>query len=194
MSEQTTKGHLALVGTVLAGVVDGNSPGYVSEVKAAISPLTETRAYARTEKHLAGYGRIGAVGARRAAAIAACASKASASASLRGDGLRIGHALRALHRAETGVDPGDKPNAITTSVGALPMLDVENAAQIIAGLVSRCDHRGIHVSFVDVASTLTYWGDGITESSRETRRRVVADYYRPPRPVSNDHPGTEPAA
>ena len=38
------------------------------------------------------------------------------------------------------------------------------------------------------------WGDGITESSRETRRRVVADYYRPPRPVSNDHPGTEPAA
>ena len=186
MSEQTAAqaeaakrevpGWAALIGAVLARRGDRTSGAYLSAVRAGISPATEMQARQFTQRHLGELSPRAAAGARRAAAI--CASSTGAPAVSRKP---LGESLLDLHLRENNNKPPsvEEPNSIISAVGALPLLDLESAAQSIAQLVGRCAQHSIGVDFVDLARTLTFWGEGITPQSQETRARIVSAFYTP---------------
>jgi len=169
-------GWAALIGAVLARRDDRASGAYLSAVKAGISPATEMQARQFTQSHLGELSPRAASGARRAAAI--CAASTGAPAVSRKP---LGESLLDLHlRENTNTPPSvEKPNSIITTVGALPLLDLESAVQAISQLVGRCAKHGIGVDYFDLARTLTFWGEGVTPQSQETRARIVSAFYTP---------------
>lgn len=175
------RGNETLIAEVLARRNDTGSGAWTASVRRALSPSTEVGAYGSTERHLHGLPEAQARGARRAAAICAGARRVPYR---RGS---LGADLRRLDRALGG-------NRVEQRVGALPLLDLENAAQALGHLVDLCAAHGVTVDFYDLSRTLTAWGDGIDPRSQETRRRLVADFYGTPDEASDtDTTSTHPA-
>ncbi|TWP32838.1 type I-E CRISPR-associated protein Cse2/CasB [Leekyejoonella antrihumi] len=172
MTAPTTPNSLgaALIGQVLARRDDPGSAGWCASVRRAITSATEVAAYGYTEPHLLGLtGWQAKVGARRAAAICAGATGVKA-----GTG-SLGRNLAELRRKATA-------DSVDAKVNILPMLDVENAAGLLAGLVTQCGHHGVGVNFYALADTLARWGEGLSPASQRARQRIVADYYSAPTP------------
>ncbi|WP_168581962.1 type I-E CRISPR-associated protein Cse2/CasB [Gephyromycinifex aptenodytis] len=170
-----------LIQAVLDRRHDRSFAGWTSSVRRAITPATEVAAYGATERFVpVTLTPPQAAGLRRAAAICAGASHAPA------DDTRyatIGHALARLHRVIGG-------RHVEQRVQTLPLLDMESAAVSLGHLVNLCSHNHVAVNFHDLARTLTYWGDGLTERSQQTRRRVVHDFYSA-RPEAEASPLTD---
>lgn len=141
-------------------------------VRRAISPASEASALAFTDPLLGRMSATQRTGARRAAAICALNPKVPAIRSEPGKyPPRLGHNLRRLHdRLSRGGG-----NGIESDVAVLAMLDQESAAVVLSQLVGRC--IGVPVNFHDLAATLAYWGNGIDERSRQTRQRIIHDFY-----------------
>ncbi|WP_185995562.1 type I-E CRISPR-associated protein Cse2/CasB [Nocardioides campestrisoli] len=159
----------------------GAGRGVLSAVAAGIHPMTEAGAFPYTEAALSGLSVSQRVGARRAAAMIAVHRDARATSE---GHTPIGSTLRSLHAKAHSSWPGDvdgksvpKRTAMSMSVDSLPLLDVDNAAQVISGLVGRCAQHGIPVDFASLATTLTFWGDGLSSKSRSHRAKVVQDFY-----------------
>lgn len=172
-----------LIGAVLARRADRRSAGWCASVRRAIAPATEVAAYGYTEPLLRDIpGRQAKTGARRAAAI--CASST---------GVEPGSGSLGSNLARLSRSPGVSASSIDSKVGILPMLDLESAAALLAGLVSQCGRHGASVNFYALADTLARWGSGLSPASQNARRRVVADYYSAPPddrrpPAENEHP------
>ena len=66
-------------------------------------------------------------------------------------------------------------------INSLPMLDVEQAANVFGLLIGRCSDNGVTVNFYDVAATLIDWGSGSTQSSQKTRSQILTAFYTPTR-------------
>lgn len=157
-----------LIFAVLARRDDPRSAGWCASVRRGIAPATEVAAYGYTEPLLQDVtGRHAKTGVRRAAAI--CASAAGVDC---GTG-RLGRNLARLRREATA-------DSIDSKVNILPMLDLESAAGLIAGLVAQCARHGVAVNFYALADTLARWGSGLSPASQNARRRIVADYYSVP--------------
>lgn len=155
------------------------APADAAALRAGLSPATETYALSRTELYLTGLPLAARIGARRAAGICAAATNAPQTGDTK-QHWKVGDSIRALYdRENPGRDISKDPGyGIVQSVSALPMLDVEAAAATMAMLIQRCSHRGIAVNYYDLARTLSYWGNGISPRSVQTRQRVVSSFYQ----------------
>jgi CRISPR type I-E-associated protein CasB/Cse2 len=93
---------------------------------------------------------------------------------------RLGHALRELTRQRTGKYPSTNPakrDSVARRLTLLPEMDFDSAVDTLSALVSFANSERISVNFFDLASTLFFWGDGLTDDSVRTRNRVLSDYY-----------------
>jgi len=93
---------------------------------------------------------------------------------------RLGHALRALTRQRTGKPPATDPakrDSVARRLALLPEMDFDSAVDTVAALVSFAHSERISVNFFDLAKTLFFWGDGLTDDSVRIRNRVLSDYY-----------------
>ncbi|WP_101525910.1 type I-E CRISPR-associated protein Cse2/CasB [Nocardioides houyundeii] len=172
----------------------GGGRGVLSAIASGIHPMTEASAFPYTEAILSGLSPSQRVGARRAAAMIAVHRDVRATSER---STPIGTTLRSLHAKAHSSWPGDvdgksvpKRTAMSMSIDSLPLLDVDNASQVISGLVGRCAQHGIPVDFASLATTLTFWGDGLSSKSRSHRAKVVQDFYG----LSDRRDHTTPAA
>lgn len=148
-----------------------SSPAVIAG-KHAVHASTEHLAYSITERYTAQLNPEQRIGLRRAVGI--CAIHADA----RPGELSLGTSLALMHVKDRGHQPGSgESNSITMQVDALPMLDIEAAAQVLDLFVGRCADEGVPVNFHDLARTLMAWGNGITDRSKAARARVVRDFY-----------------
>lgn len=188
---QPEAAQYALIGRVLGLRTRDRSAGVLAAIRSGIVPATEALAFPYTEALLAPWAsRAARTGVRRTAAMVAL-HKDARQFRLPTDGEPgrkrhpLGLSLRLLHSRSFGYIAGSldassntpKRNALTMQVDALPMLGLEEAASSVSLLVGRCGHEGITVDFYDVARTLAHWGNGITPQSRNTRNRVVQEFY-----------------
>ncbi len=93
---------------------------------------------------------------------------------------RLGHALRELTRQRTGKLPSATPakrDSVANRLGLLPEMDFDSAVDTVSALLSFANSERISVNFFDLANTLYFWGDGLTDNSVRTRNRVLSDYY-----------------
>ncbi len=93
---------------------------------------------------------------------------------------RLGHALRELTRQRTGSFPSPDPakrDSVARRLALLPEMDFDSAVDTVSALVSFANSERISVNFFDLARTLFFWGDGLTDDSVRTRNRVLSDYY-----------------
>ena len=159
---------------------ESNLAGHTSALRAAISPASETFAFAYTEKYLSRLKPVQRAAARRAAAICA-SSKGAKQPDKQADGKPtfkpIGRSIGDLKNRSGGA--GD---SIASQINSLPLLDMESAATVLGLLIQRCAAKGITVDYFDLARTLINWGNGINEKSRNTRGNVVAAFHQ----VSNN--------
>lgn len=147
----------------------------------AMSPATEHFAYPVTESYLTELNKEQRVGARRAAAILAkhkslkdVAENTDKPEKYR----RVGGAFRNLMYVTARKTPeADDTNAIVRQVSMLPLMDVEAAAIVFDTLVGRCAGSGVPVDHKSLLKTLTYWGDGVSESSHRNRAHLLTDFY-----------------
>lgn len=169
---------------------DNRFSGYIASLRMAVTPATEVNAYAYTEAYLGSLSSESQrVGARRAAGICAATPRvAAAQGSTDGEpdshAPRLGASLRQLYRHETDQWPATfesdgtpRQNALLNQVNSLPLLNVEQAAALLFALIKRCEDANVRVDFHDLARTLIYWGNGMSESSRQQRQRILRDFY-----------------
>jgi CRISPR type I-E-associated protein CasB/Cse2 len=93
---------------------------------------------------------------------------------------RLGHAMRALTRQRTGQKPSAKPakrDSVAKRLALLPEMDFDSAVDTISALISFANSERISVNFYDLAETLFFWGQGLTDNSVRVRNRVLSDYY-----------------
>lgn len=93
---------------------------------------------------------------------------------------RLGHALRQLTRQRTGKYPSATPanrDSVARRLALLPEMDFDSAVDTVSALVAFANSERISVNFFDLAATLYFWGDGLTDHSVRTRNRVLSDYY-----------------
>jgi len=93
---------------------------------------------------------------------------------------RLGHALRELTRQRTGKYPSPDPakrDSVARGLALLPEMDFDSAVETVSILISFANSERISVNFFDLARTLFFWGDGLTDDSVRTRNRVLSDYY-----------------
>lgn len=151
---------------------DPSATAWCASVRRAITGTTEIAAYGYTERHLGDlHTDLAKAGVRRAAGICASTPDVPQQAG------RLGHQLAALRRHATAT--------VDTRVNVLPLLDLENAAGTLYGLIQQCNGRGLGINFYDLATILGRWGNGLSPASQQVRRRIVADYYSAPDTTSN---------
>lgn len=159
-----------LMAVTLARVAEhdrtGAHAGWLAAVRTGLTAAAETPALAATAPFTHHLGDTAARGARAAAAIRAIHRSCAHT-----DRLSLGASLRLLDRQVGG-------DQVRQQVAALPVVDVNNAATILAQLVSRASAAGTPVNFHALADTLTYWGSGATRGSKATRSKVVFDFHR----------------
>lgn len=93
---------------------------------------------------------------------------------------RLGHAFRALTRQRTGKLPATNPaerDSVARRLSLLPESDFDSAVDTLSALVAFANTERIAVNFYDLARTLFWWADGLTDDSVRTRNRVLSDYY-----------------
>ncbi len=93
---------------------------------------------------------------------------------------RLGHALRALTRKRTGKNPTAitaNRDSVAGRLALLPEMDFDSAVDTVSALVSFANSERVSVNFFDLANTLFFWGDGLTDDSVRNRNRVLSDYY-----------------
>lgn len=175
-----------LISEVISRRNDPRSNAWTSAVRTALTSATEMNALGYTERYLADLSPRQRTGGRRAAAI--CASNAGAPPASGDFYLPIGRSLRNLYKALNGADPSIldsgghvSNNAMLMQVNSLPLLDVEQAANVFGLLIGRCADKGIAVNYYDLAATLIFWGTGATPQSQRTRSAVLTAFYTPTR-------------
>jgi hypothetical protein len=176
-----------LVASTVRDRHDPRHAGKTSALRFAAVPATEISAFGFTEAYLGGMPQAKRVAVRRAVGICAKHLGAGQPDSF----LPVGGSLRMLHKHEWGYDPGSfstdglRRNAMTMQVDSLPLLDQESAAQTLDLLVGRCASAQISVDFFAVTRLLMEWGNGMSPDSRESRARVVCDFYSYIAPLNN---------
>lgn len=150
--------------------------GELAALRFGLIQATELRARQYTDRFLESENDLGASGWRRAAAI--CAASTGSAQAAPGSILPVGGSLRLLYHKENPAPAINPANAIVTQVNSLPLLDLENAARILALLIGRCSSHHIPVDFYDLGRTLSRWGGGATAKSQYVRQRHISDFYR----------------
>ena len=173
-----------LITEVIARRNDPRSNAWAAAVRTALTSATEMNALGYTERYLVDMSPKQRIGGRRAAAI--CASNTGAPQSGGGFYMPIGRSLRNVYKSTNGTDPSVldsgghvSNNAMLMQINSLPMLDVEQAANVFGLLIGRCADKGVAVNYYDLAKTLIYWGTGATPNSQKTRANVLTAFYTP---------------
>lgn len=174
----------------------GNRPwsGFLAGVRPGLTPSGDLWAHQVTARFTAGLREPQAQGARRAAAIRAINKDVQAFRPYETENgrkvswLSVGASLSNLYRAENGSFPGatESGDQIIAQVGMLPLLDLDEVALILHGLIGRCagaviavegSRSPVSVDFTSLAWTLANWGDGVSGPSVKNRTRLVSDFY-----------------
>lgn len=154
----------AFTGRLLA--VRGTDKALTADVSRAITPETERYAYAYTVPVTRELHRLEMVtGATRALGMVA-KYRRSPSSKL---------ALGACFAKIPGVTEG-----IAERLSLLVDLEVEQAAQIIEGLVSRADDARVGINFYSLVETLAFWDTGDPDRDLAHRSRLLYDFYTRP--------------
>jgi hypothetical protein len=154
----------AFTGRLLA--VRESDKALTSDVARAITPETERYAYAytvpaTTELHR----REMAIGATRALGMVAKYRRSPNSTST----------LGACFARIPGVSEG-----IAERLALLVDLEVEQAAQVIEGLVSRADDARVGINFYSLVETLAFWDTGDPDRDLAHRSRLLYDFHTRP--------------
>lgn len=142
--------------------------GWLADIRCGIAPSIEGRALAVAAPFLAGLAGDRRTGAVRAAAIRAKNKRVRELSQDSQHGRSLGRSLRHLSMKDVSVE---------AQVKTLPLLDLNAAALAIDSLVGRCAGHGVSIDFYDLSRTLAFWGHGATTRSRDTRNRIVLDFY-----------------
>lgn len=168
---------------------DNRFSGYMAALRMAVTSATEVSAYAYTEAYLSSLASESQrIGARRAAGICASTPRVTSAASDDdATSMKLGVSLRHLYHQENGEwpatfesDGAPRQNALLNQVNSLPLLDVEQASALFFSLIKRCENASVSVNYLDLASTLIFWGNGVSQSSRDVRRRLLRSFYSVP--------------
>ena len=147
----------AFTGRLLA--VRATDTSLASDVARGITETTERYAYAHTVPATAGLHRRSAIiGATRALAMVAKYKRTPQSAGT------LGESFSRIPSRSEGV--GERLALVVD-------LDVEQAAQILEGLVSRAPS----VNFYALVELLTFWDTGDIDRDIKHRSRLVYDFY-----------------
>ncbi|TFD45937.1 hypothetical protein E3T55_17635 [Cryobacterium frigoriphilum] len=150
----------AFTGRLLA--VRNSNPSLTSDVARGISEITERYAYAYTVPATAGLHYPAMVtGATRALGMVAKYKRTPNSS------LKLGRNFASIAGTTDGI--GERLALVVD-------LDIEQAAQVIEGLVGRA-HA---VNFYELVELLTFWDTGDLERDMKTRSHLVYDFYSRP--------------
>ncbi|TFC98529.1 hypothetical protein E3T28_10850 [Cryobacterium sinapicolor] len=154
----------AFTGRLLA--VRNSQTSLASDVSRGISEVTERYAFAYTVPATADLHRPEMItGATRALGMIAKYKRTPNST------LPLGRNFASI----PGVTPG--PNdGVSERLSLVVDLDIEQAAQIIEGLVG----RATAVNFYALVELLTFWDTGDLERDLKTRSRLIYDFYSRP--------------
>lgn len=156
----------AFTGRLLA--LRNSQPSLTADVARGISVVTERYAFPYTVPATADLHRPEMVtGATRALAMIAKYKRTPNSP------LPLGRNFASIK----GVTPGPT-DGVSERLSLVVDLDIEQAAQVIEGLVGRADT----VNFYALVELLTFWDTGDLERDLKTRSRLIYDFYS--RPVS----------
>lgn len=85
---------------------------------------------------------------------------------------------------------GKKSKNAENRLLAMMNLNFEQAISEIARLLKSVDNSG-SFNWFDLADTLFFWGNGISDASLKTRQKLLRDYYRvPTQSASKDDSGS----
>ncbi|MFV0550842.1 MAG: type I-E CRISPR-associated protein Cse2/CasB [Anaerorhabdus sp.] len=141
--------------------------GWLAGIRRGITPSGEVHALVSAGPYVASMPERWRQGAIRAAAIRAINKDVRHDAT---PGKTVGRSLYRLHLQEGG-------DSIESQIAALPLMNLDAAALILDGLIGRCAKHGIAVNFTDLARTLSKWGGGFENHSRQYRSQIVIDFY-----------------
>ena len=102
---------------------------------------------------------------------------------------RLGRTLAELTHRTTGSWPTADPkkrDGVARKVALLADSDLDATVEILSSvlaLAASAKYRS-PIAYIDLAAILTNWGDGFTDASVQTRRRIITDYYTRPAPAS----------
>ena len=153
-------------GRLLAVRGTDKAKSLTSDVSRAITPETERYAYAYT---------VPATQELRRPAMATGATRALGMIAKYRHSLNSSEALGACFARIPGVADG-----IAERLSLLVDLDVEQASQIIEGLVSRADDARIGINFYALVETLAFWDTGDPDRDLAHRSRLLYDFYTRP--------------
>ena len=91
--------------------------------------------------------------------------------------MRFGHALAQF--AKRGPSSRSTVESIGKKLQLLPELQLENAVQVIDGLLSRISGSGVEVNFINLTERLAYWQTTHPLTDIEWRQSIVFDFYAP---------------
>jgi hypothetical protein len=142
--------------------IRNSNASMTSDVARGISEITERYAYAYTVPATAGLHYPAMItGATRALGMVAKYKRTPNSS------LTLGRNFASIPGTTDGV--GERLALVVD-------LDIEQAAQVIEGLVSRANA----VNFYELVELLTFWDTGDLERDMKTRSRLVYDFYSAP--------------
>lgn len=144
----------------------GTDKALTADVARAITPETERYAYAYTVPATRELFRPEMVtGATRALGMVARYRNSPVSK----------HSLGSCFARIPGVAEG-----VAERLSLLVDLDVEQAAQVLEGLVSRADDAQIGINFYSLVEILAYWDTGDPDRDVTHRSRLLYDFYARP--------------
>jgi hypothetical protein len=154
----------SFTGQLLA--VRGKNKSLTADVSRAITAETERYAYAYTVPATAGlYLPTTITGATRALGMVATYRRSPDSKTPLGSNFaRI---------------PGAK-DGLAERLSLVVDLDVEQAAQVLAGLLSRANDARIPINFFELVNFLTFWDTGDPDRDLAHRSRLLFDFYARP--------------
>lgn len=180
MEDQQEQSWKMLVARILACRTQKERAGMTARLRRGISEATECYAYADVLPFLdqrANKNQRTAI-LRSAAIIASFPEIEQCPNDKR---LTLGRTMRVismeLANDEPTIDP-DKPDTVASRLRQLPYMNVHEAAMIIYRIFSLHKKGVLYCDYFDLTRTLLYWGNGISQSSREHRNQILVDYYR----------------
>ncbi len=126
---------------------------------------------AETERYAFAYSVPATQGLKRAEAIVGATRALAMVAKYR----RAPNGSRRLGQSFAGISGHD---GVGQRLSLLVDLDVEQAAQVLDGLVGRVDDVGAAINFYALVELLTFWDTGDIERDSRHRAQLSYDFYR----------------
>lgn len=98
----------------------------------------------------------------------------------------LGRSLAELSHRTAGRWPSENLDGIGAKVQLLPHLELEPAAEVLDGLLRRCERESVAVNVFDLAATLIWWCTEDPLADYKHRNQIVFSYFTPIRPTKRE--------